>query len=382
MRQVSPAIAHAIESGSFDVEVTLRAFYGNDVTLQDVPVGDWSIESEEGRNVPTSGSVEAVYVDDEGISRTPRDFTDALAPFGQQVSIFVEISADEFTHTLELGYLRINETPEAKDANVEHGSRVLTASSRVKLSLLDGLEGVRANGFTGATGARYKTCWAELAHLSGMRVVRSVDDRALPRVEYELADGGRLKACQAIAAHLGGTLYVRADGALTVLPTGQGPVVRRFKVGEESLVLSEWPRALSTDGLYNEVVGVFEDEDGNEVWVPPAQIVDGPLSVHGPLGHRTKYHSSNLVKTRDEARKVMREVLEQSSTLAAVEVQVEVVLDPRLEIGDIVEFEQDAETLRGRIIKVAHSSSRKTVMTIAVTASFPEPNLGRLHAFL
>lgn len=382
MRQVSPAIAHAIESGSFDMSVTLRAFYGNDVTLQDVPVGDWSIESEEGRDVPTSGTVDALYVDDEGISRSPRDFTDALAPFGQQVSIFVEIFADEFTHTLELGYLRIHETPEAKDANVEHGSRVLTASSRVKLSLLDGLEGVRAAGFTGATGARYRTCWAELAHLSGMRVARSVDDRDLPRVEYEMSAEGRLKACQAIATHLGGTLYVRSDGALTVIPTTPGPVARRFKVGKDSLVLSEWPRALSTDGLYNEVVGIFEDEDRNPVWVPPAQITDGPLSVHGPLGHRTKYHESSLVKTRDEARKVLREVLEQASTLAAVEVQVEVVLDLRLEVGDTVEFEQDEETLRGRIVKVSHSSNRKTIMTVAVTASFPEPNLRRSNALL
>lgn len=382
MRQVSPAIADAIEAGSFDMSVSLRAFYGNEVTLQDVPVVEWSIESHEGRDVPTRGSADALYVDDEGISRSPRGFTDALAPFGQEVSLFVELSADEFSETIELGHLKISETPEAKDANVEHGSRVLTASSRVKLTLLDNLECVQAAGFTGATGAKHRTCWAELAHLSGMRVVRSVDDRALPRVEYEMADGGRLKACQAIAAHLGGTLYVRSDGALTVIPTAAGPVVRRFKIGKDSLVLSEWPRALSTDGLYNEVVGIFEDESGNEVWVPPAQVVDGPLSVHGPLGHRTKYHTSNLVKTRDEARKVLREVLEQFSTLAAVEVQVEAVFDPRLEIGDTVEFEQEAETLRGRITKVSHSSNRKTVMTVAVTASFPEPNLGRSDAFL
>ena len=382
MRQVSPAVAHAMESGSFDMSVTLRAFYGNGVTLQDVPVVDWSIESEEGREVPTSGSVDAVYADDAGRSISPRSFTDHLAPFGQEVSILVTVSADEFEETIELGNLKIQETPEAKDANVQLGSRVLTASSRVKLSLMDRLESVRAAGFTGATGAKYKTCWAELAHLSGMRVVRSVDDRALPRVEYEMAEGGRLTACRAIAAHLGGTLYVRSDGALTVIPATPGPVVRRFKIGTESLVLSEWARALSTGGLYNEIVGVFEDDDGNEVWVPPAQIVDGPLSVHGPLGHRTKYHTSNLVKTRDDARKVLREVLQQSSTLTAVEIPVEVVIDLRLEIGDTVELEQDEETLRGRIVKVAHSSNRKTTMTIAVTASFPEPNSGRADAFL
>lgn len=378
MRDVGPGIASAIDAGTYTAEMKLTAFYGNDVTLADVPVAAWSIESEEGRDIPTVGSIDAVFVDDEGISRSPRDFTDALAPFGQEVFLQCVVSADAFTETIVIGRLRIAATPAAQDSNVLHGSRVLTASSRVKLELADLLHKVRTAGFVGSSSSSKPTYWDELAHLTGMRVARSMPNQNMPRVEYEMSPEGRLKACQDIAARLGGTLYVRSDGALTVLPTAPGPVVRRIPYGNRGTRLSEMTRALSMEGVYNEVVGDFEDDERNPIWVPPAQITDGPLSVHGPLGHRTKQVDSDLVKTRDQARAMLRDVLAKSSKLAAVEIPVDISLDLRLEIGDTVELEQEQDTVVGRIVKVVHSSSGKTSLTVTVTATIPELNMGRV----
>lgn len=369
-------MASAIEAGTYSFELKLTAFYGNDVTLPDVPVAAWKFESEEGRAVPTVGSLDAVYVDEDGASVSPRGFTDALAPFGQEVLAQCVVSVDQFTETIVLGRLRITDTPEATDSNVLHGSRVLTASSEVSLEVADLLDKVRAAGFVGASSSVKATCWAELAHLSGMRVARSVPDLNMPRVEYEMSSEGRLKACQDIAARLGGTLYVRSDGALTVLPAEQGPVVRRITLDKDGTRLSEMTRALSMDGLFNEIVGDFEDSDRNPIWVPPAQITDGPLSVDGPLGHRTRYVDSDLVKTRDQARAMLWNVLEQSSVLAPVEIPVDILLDPRIEIGDTVEIEQELETVVGRVVKVTHASTGRTSMDIAVTATVPEMNLG------
>ncbi|GAB3293065.1 hypothetical protein [Pseudoclavibacter terrae] len=374
MRQVSPLAADAIEAGSFEARLQLTAFYGAEVTLADVPVASWSLSSEEGRDVPTVGTLDAVYVDEQGNSVTPRSFTDYLAPFGQEVLARLVIGDDE---VLPLGRLRIIETPDSSDSNVLHGSRVITAASRVRLEVADLLDKVRHAGFTGPTSPRHQSCWAELAHLTGMRLARSVDDKTMPRIEYEISTDGRLKACQEIAAHLGGTLYVRSDGALTVLPKATGPVVRRIPVG--GLRLSEMRRALSTDGIFNEVVGIFEDADRNPLWVPPERITSGPLSVDGPLGRRTRYLESRMVKDLDEARRTVRAALKESSTLASVEIDVELVLDPRLEIGDTVQLERDDETLTGRITKAAHSPS-KTSLTVAVTAMVPEPNLERANA--
>lgn len=377
MRDVAPGIASAIEAGTYTAELKFTAFYGNEVTLTDVPVKSWSFESEEGRDIPTVGSLEAVYVDEQGTSITPRSFVDFLAPFGQEILVQCVISADQFAETVVLGRLRLIATPEAHDTNVMHGSRVLTASSTVKLEVADLLHKVQAAGFVGSSSSSKPTYWEELAHLTGMRVARSVPNVRMPRVEYEMSPEGRLTACQDIAARLGGTLYVRSDGALTVLPMAQGPVVRRIRIGKSGTRLSEMTRALAMDGLYNEVIGDFEDEERNPIWVPPAQITDGPLSVNGPLGHRTKQVDSNLVKTRDQARAMLRDVLEKSSTLAPVEINVDILLDPRLEIGDTVELEQEQETVTGRIIKVTHDEAG-TSLVLAVTATFPELNLGRV----
>lgn len=275
MRTVSAKCAEIIEGGSFDTQLTLTAFYGSEITLADVPVTSWSFDSERGRDIPTKGVVEAVYSDDDGSSAGPRDFTDALAPFGQEVVVSVVISAGRFSEAIMLGRFKIIGTPEVEDTNMVVGSKIITTGSRVKLTLVDGLEKVRAAGFTGPTRPRSTYCWPELAVLTGMQIFKTLPERNMPTVEYEIASEGRLDVCQAIAAELGGTLYVRPDGALTVLPDTPGPVVKTLTLGEDGLRLSDIAREMATDQIYNEVVGTFEDDDRNPIVVPPAQILEG-----------------------------------------------------------------------------------------------------------
>lgn len=381
MREVSEKAALIIEGGSFQHRLKLAAFYGSDVTLPDVPVASWQFGSERGRDIPSIGDVQAVYADEQGTSVTPREFTDALAPFGQEVVAELVVSAGPFSESVVVGRFRIGETPEASDATHRFGSRVITTSSTVKLKLVDGLERVRAYGFTSPTRPGSSSCWAELARLTEMQVVRSVPDQSMPSIEYELAQEGRLNACQAIASKLGGTLYVRPDGALTVIPDSSGVVVKRIRLDDDGLRLSEISRALSTDQLYNEVVGIFADKDRNPIVVPPAQITEGPMSVHGPLGHRTRYYASDFVDSPGEARAAVAKILAGSSTAKTVTVPVSIVLDPRLEVGDTVELEQDRETLTGTIEALDMKSDGTMDLDIAVTGSVPEMNLGRPNAF-
>lgn len=379
MRTVSAKCAEIIEGGSFDTRVTLTAFYGSEITLEDVPVSSWSFDSERGRDVPTRGTVEAVYNSDDGSSVGPRGFTDALAPFGQEVVASLVVSAGRFTESIMLGRFRIVEVPEVEDSNMRLGSTVITTASRVKLVLADGLEKVRASGFTGPTRPRSTFCWPELAVLTGMQIFKTLTERNMPTVEYELAAGGRLDVCQRIADELGGTLYVRPDGSLTVLPDAPGPVVKTLTLGEDGLRLSEVQRSLSTEQVFNEVVGTFEDADRNPIVVPAAQITEGPLSVNGPLGRRTHYEKSDFVKTLAQAREHVKRVLAHKSTVAAQTVPVTMRLDPRLEIGDTIRIEQDKETVTGSIESLTFNDDGTMVCNVKITGTVPALNLGRLR---
>lgn len=377
MRQVQPRTAQLIDAGSMQVTMLANVFYGSEMTLSELPLTEWAFDWERGRDLPASGSLTTVYAEVGGTSITPRTFTDYLSPFGQEVQVIAMIGAGTFAEKVPLTRFRLGNVPEARDADLRLGSRIITTSSQVKLTLLDQLDKVRAWGFSSPSRpTQGATCWSELARLTGMQVARTVPDQSLPSVEYELEQGGRLKACQQIAARLGGTLYVRADGALTVLSDAPGPVVRRFPLGKESLQLEEIARELSAEGLYNEVVGKFEDADGRPINVAPARITEGPLAVSGPLGYRTRYYASDFVRTVAQARSALQSILQQSSTLKTVTVPLDVPFDPRLEVGDTVELEQSKETLTGTVERLKLTSNLRMQLDIAVTATYPSINLG------
>lgn len=381
MRNVRPRTAELIEAGSLQGRLLATSFYGSEITLTDLPLTDWNLDWERGRDVPGSGAITTVYADDLGKSITPRTFTDYLAPFGQELQIDVEVSAGSYAERIPLNRFRISSTPEARDANLRLGSRVITTSSEVRLTLLDPLQKVLKWGFSSPSKAPAgATCWSELARLTGMQVVRTMPDQSMPSVEYELAQGGRLKACQQIAARLGGTLYVRSDGALVVLPNTPSTPVKRITLGEDSLQLDEIARQLTSEGLYNEVVGNFEDANGDPINIAPARITDGALAVNGPLGTITRYYSSEFVRNVTQARSALQSILQQSSVLKTVIVPQRISFDPRLEIGDTVELEQASETLTGTIESIKMSHSLDMDLSIAVTAAIPEMNLGSDYA--
>lgn len=366
-----------LDGGQMQTRLLLSTFYGSEMTLADLDVTSWSFDYERGRDMPVTGSVTVLYSSTDGKSESPADFTDKLAPFGQQATVNVEVSAGTFKEIIPLGRFKILSTPEARDTDMRFGSRVITTSSEVKLELIDLLEGVRASGFTTPTRPAYTHCWAELARISKMQVYRSVPDVSIPpSIEYEIEQGGRLKACQQIAARLGGTLYVRPDGSLTVIPDtpASATPVKTYTLGEDGLQLSEIRRQLSSEGIYNEVVGKFEDGDGNPISLPPARITDGPLSVNGPLGPRTRYYSSTYVRTLSQARTTLASILAQSSTRKPVLVPIELPFDPRLEIGDIIGLQQSKETLAGSVEKIGLSDSGVMKLDVSVTGRVPEIN--------
>lgn len=377
MRAVSTRLAEVIEGGQFEASIALDVFYGAERTLSALRVdSSWELRWTKDADVPGEGSVLVQAPSLDGSSLTPREFTARLAPFGQEVTPQLTIRAGDFAETIQAGRFRIVDVPSARDETLQYQTRVITTGSWVRLSLLDQLEAVREAGFTKPEKPVHTTdAWQELARLTGMRIVRSGPTVAVPAsITYELTDGGRLKAVRELATALGGTPYVRADGALTVLPDGLATSVRRFKVGEASTLLG-LEYAMSSDGVKNEIVGIFEDEQRNPIVVPPAQITDGPLSVNGPFGHRTRYYASPFVKTQAQALTALAKILAQSSQMKAFRVPVSAVLDPRIEVGDTVELEQAEHTYTGVVAEVTWRADGTMSLQVDVYRVLDEANL-------
>jgi hypothetical protein len=377
VRAVSDELARVLDEGQYEVSLGLDAFYGAERTLQGLTVdASWELKWVKSADVPGSGSVLVQMPSTDGTSLTPREFTARLAPFGQEVAPLLSISAGQFTETVQAGRFRIADVPSARDETLRHSTRTVTVGSYVKLALLDQLEAVRAAGFARPENPVHTSdAWQELARLTGMRILRNGVTAAVPAsITYEMTSGGRLKAVRELAAVLGGTPYVLSDGALTVVPDGPLAPVRRFTVGDTSTLLG-FEYAMSSDGVFNEVVGIFEDADRNPIVVPPAQVTSGPLAVSGPFGRRTRYYASPFVKTPTQAASALQKILAQASQMKAFRVLPEFVLDPRIEVGDTIEIEQAEQTYLGVVAEVTWRANGKMTLGVDIYQSVDEANL-------
>lgn len=287
----------------------------------------WDLDGE----IKQVADFEVVYASDFGDSLTPRAFQSALGPWGNDVQLSMEFSLGSQMVTVPVGRLMIDKNPSATDGTGIYRlmGRDIVIGSHVTVSAKSLDERVARAGFGAEKLAPVEaTCWGEIARLTGMKVARNVPDVASPGLEYERSQRDRLKQVQALGRALGGAVVVDATGTLRVVPTEI-----LTPVGVLDATPIEAPYEVDSEGVYNEVVGNFEDADRNPIVVPPAQITVGPLAVDGPYGRYTRYYASPFVTTGDAAVSAIAKLLADVSR-PTFERKFGMLLDPRVEIGD------------------------------------------------
>lgn len=367
MRTGSDLLKEALKSGVTH-RLVVDAFYGATRTAKDLPVVQWELQWDAEAQIKSYGKLVIAYSGDMADSYTPKQFTDLLAPFGQELNILLEVSAGEFSETIQLGHYRIVSVPDARDEHMNVTGRELTVGSRVTVTVQDRLVGVKRRGF------RYEeqppsltSCWGELARLTGMQVIRSVPDKAIPAsVVYAAEQGGRLNAVQALADVLGGVAYVTPDGALSVLSDEVGDVVLELTLGDEGTLL-DVAHSMDSEGVYNTVVGNFTDADNNPI-TAVASLTTGDLGTDGPFGEYTRYYSSPLVKTQEAAQSAVDAILARAVSTQTYRVPVQCLVNPLVEFGDVVSVQRPVgDPLVGRIVKYKFGSSRMMSLEMDVT---------------
>lgn len=342
-------------SGSFEREMTVNVFNGPDRVLEGVRFESWHLESDLGRAISGSGSGAVVHASVAGESLVPVGTEGVLSPFRARVEPVLTISAGEFSESVSLGTFRVFRVPAAEDSMTDYDGREFVTGSRVEVKF-DSLDSdIDRWGFTfpeqSVLGA---SAFGEIRRLTGMPVEETVADVDLPSTKvWEAKQGGRLEAVIELGRVLGGSAVVNSRGAWEIIPDVIGEPVATLRLGERGTVLGVADE-ITTETVYNEVVGTFEDAQGKPIY-SVARVESGALSVSGLYGVNTRYYSSDLVKTQAQADAAVRSVLNQSISSQQYTVKIQCHLNPLVEIGDVVELEGWRRPLVGRLTNVSLS---------------------------
>jgi hypothetical protein len=361
MRTHSDELEAVLLTGSFSTRLIVDAFAGPDRTITDLGAAGWDLRWDREGDLKSAGTLAVVHMTDEGTTVVPSEVTDPLAPFGQEVNILMEISAGDFSETVQIGYYRLGAGDGASDEYADVGDRRVVTSSSLRLQLEDRLSAVKRRGFRSEENPASTSGWDELARITGLQVVRSLADITLSEeFVYAAVKGGRLAAVRTIAFLIGGTEYTTPDGALSVLPATPGDVVGRLVLGEDGTIDGE-DLGMDSSEVFNVVVGDFETVDRIPIHV--VSEATGDLAPGGLYSENTYYHSNSAITTEAAAEIEVAAVLAQMSETKARRITVQCVLNPLVELGDVLEVERrDGSLLTAQVVKYRYGTS--SLMTL------------------
>lgn len=365
MRQGSAELVRVLE-GSFERDVTVNVFTGAERVLEGERFESWQLESDLGGKVCSSGSGTIVHESVAGESLSPSGTRGVLSAFRARVEPVMTVRAGGFEESVSLGVFRVTGNPFASDSVASHDGREYVTASQVGVRFFSLDEDTNRWGFRfpeqSPLGA---SAYGEIRRFTGMPVEQSVPDVALPAVKvWEAKQGGRLDAVLELGRILGGSAVVNSRGAWTIIPDVVGQPVATLRLGEMGTVL-DVADEIDTDTVYNEVVGSFQDANGNAFYAVAA-VSTGDLAISGDYRPNTRYYSSDLVKTQAQGNTAVKSVLDLSVGSQAYDVQIQCHVNPLVEIGDVVSLVGWKRPLVGQLRKVSLSDSAYMNVTMRV----------------
>lgn len=337
MREVSDRLRDVLAGGVFSVDWVADLYYDGVPKAQNLalinPQFSWDMSAQ----VQGTGSVTILWDDMFGQSVVPREIGDLFSPFGAELQVDVIVSAGAFRERVPMGRFVLDSVPAAVEyaINNPHGGLPVVVESTVTLDLADYFLRIARDTFPFPTSPKSTSMWDEAQRLTGLAVVRSIDDRVLPtNITY---DEDRLEALGKAFGPSNAWPALTPDGALTArLKDWPAPVDRLETVLDAPLVMR-------SENVYNRVVveGKNPDPDG-PVLRAVAEIRDGflrtqnPEGARSPFGGNTYSYSSDFLVTQDQCRDYANELLPRVSRIRSVTRRVTEPFNPLREIGDVL----------------------------------------------
>lgn len=369
MRQHSEQLWDVL-SGSFTRRMVVNVFHGTDRVKTDLAFVGWSFDGSKGSAVKSGGSGTIVYPSVNGESLVPEGTKGVLSPFRARVELLWETSAGDFVEQTSLGVFRVVAVKKARDITATVAGVEIVTASEVAIEFRSLDEDVRRWGF------RYPeqppssdSCFEEIRRITAMPVEETVDDAPITGAPvWEAKQDGRLEAVQSLADILGGIAVVNSVGAWEILPDSVGDPVGVLRLGERGTVL-DVSDEIETDTVYNEVVGVFEDENRSPIYAI-ASVPNGDLAPDSNYRPNTRYYSSDKVRTQEQADAAVQAVLDYSIGSQTYDVMIQCHVNPLVELGDVLTLEGWVRPLSGELVKFSIGDGAYMNVTLRVRRVF------------
>jgi hypothetical protein len=363
-----PDEARAALEDNHTPSYVVQATYGGALTEESVPVDpSGTLKFTAGQDIQASGNM---FLRRDGArALVPREMTDSLAPFGQELNIFREVKLGESTWRIPMGPFRIEEVPDMREYFRRYPEQLKLVGWEAELRLVDRFDIIIADDFLQPTSPKVgNSTWDEIQRLSSIPILRSLTDAPVPP---GLTYDSRMEAITSLMSNIGGVPHLTRQGVLTARVkdawlTSTTPV---FTIrGTTDLGDS------MSNQIYNAVVA--SSSAGSNELVAFAEITDptNPLSVNGPLRRRTFKHSSPLYETQAAVQAAARTVLARVSSKQARTVKVRCLPRPDLELGDYgtVVDENAGRQVTGEISDMSFSMDPTAEMTLEMILSHIE----------
>lgn len=364
----------AVLASSLDWSYEADLYYGEERLFRNLPVDDLSLRWDATADIEGSGSCRVVWTDAQGSSLKPNDPQDWLAPFGSRLVIFAKVSVGSFVERIQLGVFTLTSVPRADDQAMIWGETRITVSSVVDVEFKDRMVEVQRDRFTVLSQpASTDSVYAELANLTGFQLRRTIADAPITRsVVYEES---RIKALQDLSSIVDGRPFMESDGTLSLRPISPGSPVAALTIGESGTIV-QVGSTLDSDGVYNGVI-IRGETDGQQAILAERWIEDGPLRATPDGGERTPFHrvprmySSPFITTQEQAEKAAPGLLIQFSGIHAAQLEVSCIVDPRLQVGDVVAVNDGEAVWAIRLVTVALSGAGRMKVSGDVLSRVP-----------
>lgn len=358
-RAVSTQAASLIADGNFDRVWVADLMYDGDRRLANVGLESPRLSWDGSQQIVGSGSVRVVWSDDHASSMVPKQVGDWFSPFGAELQIDCIIGAGVFAERVPMGRFVVESVPDTVEAELLWNGRLIHPGESFGVNLRDPFIRVVRNRFTFPTRAVATSAWDEIQNITGLPVIRNVDDVSIP--EAVTHDEDRAKAVADIFDRLGAWPMVDSAGVLTARPKAWPGSVGSLDGG-----VVEAPRSLTSEFTYNRVAVEGKSDDGNPVY-GSAEVTDGYLRVANsdgtpsPFGVSTYRYQSNYLSSKPQCDAYALELLERVSKIRNVTRRVVERFNPLREVGDVLEFQGGVV----RVQKVTHTDA-VTELTVEV----------------
>ncbi|HLS01341.1 MAG TPA: hypothetical protein VK054_05070 [Beutenbergiaceae bacterium] len=385
MRDISDEALAALSGDRFDDRLLVVPWYDGEPTHEGpLPVESWSIRWT--RSSQIQGEAQFSVADPDGVF-APWAVDDMLGVGGTRVTCALLLGGVD--EEVPLGTFRITQVEPSQvwvsasrvrsigsdgTRHVDEPARWL-ASGTVSVTASDETWQVSASDFLAPQTVTHRaSVMSEIELLLDdiMPVVftSGVTDTGVPStVAYE---GSRIDALGTLVRALDAAYRVDAYGQLEVYKPGEDPVWT-INPGDEG-VLIDFGRTYDAGELTNTMVVEGKSGDEGVPLIGVAREASGPLSVDGPHGSIPAKRQSDILDTQGKVDAAARTYLRTAINDRAIELPVQCLPNPALEVGDVVRVETPVGGLVGPVESISLSGNRAGIdpMELGVVVPFSD----------